>query len=68
MSLGLLLLEYKDAIKEGNGSRVLRCWKYFLILFKATGHNNYSFEALYCDRGHQKRTVELRSTTTFHFQ
>ena len=46
----------------------LRCWKYFLPLFKATGHKNYSFEALYGDRGHQKRKVELRNTTTFHFQ
>ena len=47
LSLGLLLLEFKDAIREGDGSRVLRCWKYFLPLFKATGHKNYSFEALY---------------------
>ena len=53
--------DYKDA------SRVLRCWKCFLPLFKATGHKNYSFEAFYCDRGHQKRKVELRNTTTFHF-
>ena len=29
LSLGLLLLEFKDAIREGDGSRVLRCWKYF---------------------------------------
>ena len=31
MSLGLLLLELKDAIREGDGTRILRCWKYFCI-------------------------------------
>ena len=24
---GLLLLEFKDAIREGDGLRILRCWK-----------------------------------------
>ena len=45
LSLGLLLLEFKDAIKEGDGTRVLRCWKYFLIIFWATGHKYYCIEA-----------------------
>ena len=45
LSLGLLLLEFKDAIKGGDGTRVLRCWKYFLIIFRATGHKNYCIEA-----------------------
>ena len=27
LSLGMLMLEFKDAIKEGDGKRVLRCWK-----------------------------------------
>ena len=43
LSLGLLLLEFKDAIREGDGSRVLRCWKYFLPLFKATGTQKLQF-------------------------
>ena len=34
--LGLMLLEFKDAIREGDGNRVLRCWKYFLLFFRAT--------------------------------
>ena len=33
-------LEFKDAVREGDGERVMRVWKYFL---KAT---NYSIEAL----------------------
>ena len=45
LSLGLLFLEFKDAVKEGDGTRVLRCWKYFLLLFHASGHTNYCLEA-----------------------
>lgn len=30
LALGMLFLEFKDAIREGDGTRVLRCWKYFL--------------------------------------
>ena len=44
LSLGLLLMEFNDAIHEGNGSRILRCWRYFL-LFKASDRKNYSIEA-----------------------
>lgn len=30
LSLGLFLLEFTDAIHEGDGYRILRCWKYLL--------------------------------------
>ena len=45
LSLGMIYLEFKDAVKEGDGTRVLRCWKYFLLFFRATGHTNYCIEA-----------------------
>ena len=45
-SLGLLYVEYNDAIKEGDGARLLRCWRYLLPLFKVTQHKNYSNEIL----------------------
>ena len=46
LSLGLLLLEFKDGIHEGDGNRVLRCWKYFLLFVRATyKHKNYCIEA-----------------------
>eukprot|EP00731_Ephydatia_muelleri_P034358 Em0056g17a len=45
MSPGLLLLEFKDAIREGDGTRILQCWKYFFIIFRATRHKNYCIEA-----------------------
>ena len=35
MSLGLLYLEYRDSIREADGNRILRCWKYILFIFKA---------------------------------
>ena len=41
LALGMLFLEFKDAIREGDGTRVLRCWNYFL----SSGHTNYCLEA-----------------------
>ena len=29
ISLGLLLLDYKDAVREGDGDRIMIMWKYF---------------------------------------
>lgn len=43
---GLLLFEFKDAIREGDGDRVLRCWKILLLYFHAAGHKNYFKEAV----------------------
>ena len=45
LSLGLLYREFVDSIREGDGNRVLRCWKYFLLIFNATGRTNYAIEA-----------------------
>lgn len=45
LSVGLLYFEFCDGIKEGDGTRVLRCWRYFLLIFKCTGRVNYSIEA-----------------------
>ena len=32
-SLGLFYMEYSDAIKEGDGNRILRCWRYLVVIF-----------------------------------
>ena len=45
LSLGLLLMEFIDAIREGDGSRILRCWRYFLPIFRVANRTNYSCEA-----------------------
>ena len=36
LTMGLLHAEFCDAVKEGDGKRVLRCWKFFLLYFKAS--------------------------------
>lgn len=46
-SLGLLFMNYKDAIREGDGSRVMMIWKFLLPLFKATDRHNYAIEAFH---------------------
>ena len=45
LSPGLLLMEFIDAVREGDGERIVRCWKYFLPLLKSSDHTNYSIEA-----------------------
>ena len=45
LSLGLMFLEFCDAVWEGDGLRNLRCWKFFLLLFKASHRTNYALEA-----------------------
>ena len=47
LTLGLIYSEYSDAIKEGDGQRVFRCFKYMLPLFKASNRVNYSCE-IFC--------------------
>jgi L1 cell adhesion molecule like protein len=46
LSSGLFYLEFADSIKEGDGNRILRCWRFLLLIFKATQRKNYSIEAL----------------------
>ena len=47
LSLGCFYLEFRDSIREGDGIRVHRCWKYLLPIFKNSNRRNYSLEALY---------------------
>ena len=43
---GSLALEFVDAWAEGDGDRICRCWKIFLLHFYANGRTKYSWEAL----------------------
>ena len=45
LSIGCFYLEFQDAIREGDGKRVLRCWRYLLPIFHNSGHKNYAIEA-----------------------
>ena len=46
LTLGLVYLEFADAIKESDSDRLQRCWRYLLVLFRSTGRRNYAFESL----------------------
>ena len=49
MNMALLLRNFMDAIKEGDGERIIRCIKMFLLHFKqdGTGSTKYALEALF---------------------
>ena len=46
LSQGLFYLELSDCISEGDGERILRCWRYLLPIFFSSGRTNYANEAL----------------------
>ena len=39
-------LKFEDAIKEGDGPPVIRCWRFFLLIFKSSNKTKYSLEAV----------------------
>ena len=47
LSLGLLYMNYRDSIKEGDGNRVILTWKFMLPIFAATLRKNYAIEAFH---------------------
>ena len=46
LTIGCMYLEFRDAIKEGDGRRVLRCYRYLLPMFISSGRTNYAMESL----------------------
>ena len=48
LNQGLLFMDSIDATSEGDGERLIRCWKFFLLHFKEEkSTTKYSLEALY---------------------
>ena len=45
VNFSLLWLCYHDAIREGDGDRVMLIWKLLLLVFKTFRRKNYSLEA-----------------------
>ena len=41
-----LALEFKDAWMEGDGERICRCWKVFMLHFQSNGRRKYAWAAL----------------------
>ncbi len=46
LTLGLIWLQFYDAVKEGDGDRIVLAWKMLIPVFKATNHVNYLKEAV----------------------
>lgn len=46
LSLGLLYMEFVDGTREADGMRVMRCWQFFIPLFRSAQRKNYAIEAL----------------------
>ena len=49
LDYGMIVINFWDAISEGDGQRVIRCWKFFLMYLKHQGGSatKYALEALY---------------------
>lgn len=45
LTYGLLHAEFNDAIREGDGLRIIVCWKFFLLIFRAANRTKYALEA-----------------------
>ena len=45
IGLGLLARNFEDASHEGDGDRLMRCWKMFMLHFKADHRTKYAVEA-----------------------
>ena len=45
LTLLLILENYHDAVREGDGDRVMLIWKILMLVFKATKRTNYAKEA-----------------------
>ena len=46
MNSGTIVFNFGDAVKEGDGERILRCWKFMMLIFRAYKHSKYAFAAL----------------------
>ena len=46
LAKALFVFTFNDAIKEGDGNRVYRIWKYLLLIYREAGRTKYALEAL----------------------
>ena len=55
LSLGFFLLNMRDAVKEGDGERLMRLYRVAMSLYKAYGHKQYAYSTFLM-------TVQLNAT------
>ena len=46
LSIGMMILNFEDAVKEGDGERITRCWKFMTLIFRAYNHTKYALAGL----------------------
>ena len=46
LAFGLILFEFNDAVKDGDGNRILDIYKMALLFYKAGGHSKYAYVVL----------------------
>lgn len=46
LGMGMLARNFHDASREGDGERLIRCWKFFMLHFKVNGRVKYAVEAI----------------------
>ena len=46
LSMGMLARIFHDASREGDGERLIRCWKFFMLHFKVDGRVKYAVQAI----------------------
>ena len=44
LTIGLLWYGFRDAVREGDGDRIVRYWKFLMVIFKTENHYNYANE------------------------
>ena len=49
LQLGCFYFKFADAIREGDGGRVLRCWKYMIPIFSASPIMPVKLQICYCN-------------------
>jgi len=61
MTLGFLWMGFHDAIREGDGERVMTYWKFFLVFFRMLGRKNYCIEAVNIQLLHKHHLSQRQS-------
>lgn len=46
LMLGLIIMSFEDAVKEGDGERLFQLYKILLLIYKAHGHTKYAYVTL----------------------
>ena len=44
MTVGLIWAAYQDAIKQGDGKRIIGIWRHLMLIFRLSGRTNYAHE------------------------